>query len=430
MSEAINKILSKFDDETAGVMKEAFEEFARTSEKDFEERMEKSQEEVAKMKETFKGMGIDFNTLTTDQAKVIKEAITSGGKRDEGTREERLKALGGVLSAFAGAKGNLEIAKQSVDVWVNKAVTAEEKDFAKSIQKAVNTTTFEGGGAVIQTVYSNDFIGALRDQEFMSKLRLRRVNFVGGQYIIGKHNAGVTAAYVGETKKVNKDQPKFGNVVLTPKKAGVIVPISREWLTNADMGAFENVTRDALNAMEELRGYTFLEGTGTEHTPKGLATMVNDANVQASAGPSVANIVTDLLYGRKKLSSSKINIRAGAYILNPNQVTHLWGLRDTTAEGFVFRDEMMTGKLFGYEYHETTAAASKVYFADFDKIYEASNRNLEMQQANQASYVDSNGNQVNLFEQDMEAMRLIHAHDFGTQYDKAIAIVKTVAWGN
>ena len=122
-------------------------------------------------------------------------------------------------------------------------------------------------------------------------------------------------------------------------------------------------------------------------------------------------------------------MRKPASIINPAQETHLMGLRDS--DGWVFKDEMMTGKIFGMPYFATTAALNtKVYFADFDKIYEASNRSLEMAQSDSATYTDSNGNSVNAFEQDESLMRLIYAHDFGTQYDTAITVITSVSWGN
>ena len=423
MGKAVDSFVEGLDQEAKGIMKE----LATAMDTDFETKLEESQSEVAKMKETFKSYGMNWDKATPEDVKLIK-SLKEGGAVTEGTSEERLKSLGGMFAAYAGSKGSMQVAKELVKGW-NENPAIINKSAVKDIEKAINTTNFAGGGAVVSDVYSNDFIMALRNQEFMSKLGIRRVNFTGGNYIIGKHNAGVTGAYVGETKKIKKDQQVFGNVTLTPKKAGVIVPIANEWIDNADAGAFENVTRDALNAMEELTGYTFLEGAGTQHTPKGLSKLANAGNKTASAGTTVANIIADLLYGRKQLTANKINIRKAGLILNPAQVTYLMGLRD--ADGWVFKDEMMTGKLFGTPYHETTAAIStKMYYADFDKIYEASSKGLIMSQSDSATFTNAAGEEVNSFEQDMSVMRLILNHDFGTQYDRAIAIVNSISWGN
>ena len=426
-AQELEKKLANFED---GSTKDFMNEIVK-SVSGLETEMEQSKELIAKQKEELTKMGIDPETATPETIKMIKSIKEGGQATEEGNREDRLKALGGMLGAFAGAKNSKDVAKQTVSGWEAMARTNEQKEFVKSIAKAVESTTFEGGAAVVSPVYSNDFVMALRDQIFLSKLGLRRVNFVGGEYIIGKHNAGVTGAYVGETKKISKDQPKFGNIVLKPKKAGVIVPIANEWLTNADAGAFQNVTLDAINAMEELMGQTFLEGSGTQYTPQGLSKMAG--NSTNTAGTTVANIITDLLYGRKTLTANKIQIRKPALIMNPAQETHLMGLRDS--DGWVFRDEMLTGRLFGAPYYATTAATvssskSKLYYLDADKIYEASNKSLTMAQSDAATYTDANGVSVNAFEQDMSIMRLIYAHDFGTQYENAIAIVEQVAWGN
>lgn len=429
MSKKLDEIVGKLDPSVAGVMKE----FAEDIKGDFQAELEKSNEEIKKQKEMFKAMGIDWDKESPETLKMLKSLKDGVSKPSDSSREERLKALGGLFGAYAGSKGSMSVAKEMVKNWKNDPVNLSQKDFLETVEKAVETSTAQGGGIVVSDVYSNDFIMALRDQEFISKLGLRRVNFTGGRYIIGKYNAGVTGAYAGETKKIAKDQPKMGNVILMPKKAGVIVPIANEWIVNADQGAFKNLTMDSLNAMEELRGYTLLEGIKTEHTPGGLSSMVNASNVKATAGITNVQVISDLLYGRKQVTQSKIQIRKGALIMNPAQEIYLMGLQDNGR--FLFRDEMITGKLFGMPYHVTTAARitsskSKLYFADFDKIYEASNRGLEMRQSDSATYVNGNGTSINAFEQDMELMKLTYAHDFGTQYDKSIAIVENIAWGN
>ena len=434
MSE-IRKILEKnfkHDDGTVDALEKAL--------LPIEEKAVEAKEEIIKMKEMFKGAGLDWDKATPKDVENLKKFIT-GEQSDSAIAEIRKESkhndtvVGGVLLAYANGGGNIAKAKQELEYRIEKQkgkVSVRQDAYDQEVLKALNTTVFQDGGERLNQEVSSEFIQALRNETVREKLGIRKVN-LNGILKYGKMNQGATASYYGETKKTPKSQGKTGDIVLQEKKLGVWIPFSNEFRRNSVVGAMEDVMIDGRNAIIERSDLAFLEGTNTEYEPKGLASLVASGNVKPTNGTTVANIIADLGRMPKLLRESKISIVNGGYILHPNQYQKLWDTRDEA--GWVHRDDLRLGMINGFKIVVSNAVPlesdkTKIYFADFSKIVEGIGRTLEMAQFSEASYTDASGNQVNLAEQDMSAVRIIMSHDFAVKYDTAISITTNVAWGN
>ena len=435
MSE-IRKILDKYFDQesgTAAALEEAF--------MPIEAKAVEAKEEIIKMKEMFKGAGLDWDKATSEQVQDLKKAIT--GSSEGGALTELKKSsnfnetlIGGVLLAYANGGGNINKARENLAYRIEKSkgkVSDKQLAMDTEVLKSLNTTVFENGGERLSEEVSSEFIQALRNETVREKLGIRRVN-LNGILKYGKMNQGASASYYGETKATPKSQGKYGDIVLSEKKLGVWIPFSNEFRRNSVIGAMEDVMIDGRNAIIERSDLAFLEGENTEYEPKGLYKLANAGNIKTTNGATVANIIADLGRMPRLLRNNKITIVNGGYILHPNQYQALWDTRDEA--GWVHRDDLRLGMINGFKVVVsnavplTTANKSKIYFADFSKIVEGIGRNLELGQFSEASYKNSAGEQVNLAEQDMSAIRLIMSHDFAAKYDTAISITTDVAWGN
>jgi len=434
MSE-IRKILDKF--EMDATTKDCLAETLMP----IEETAVKAKEDVIKMKENFAKVGLDFDKATPEEVSKMKDIISGKYEAVQEIKKDskfNQNVLGGVFLAYANGSGNIDLAKQRFESYMNNVeksskATEKAKAYNQEILKALNTSVFEDGGQKLNDETSTDFIEALRNATVREKLGIRRVG-MKGLLRYGKMNQGATAGYVGETKKISKTQPKLGEIVLQEKKLGCWIPFSNEFRRNTTPGAMEDIITDARNAMVERSDLAFLEGTGTQYEPQGLAKLVNaSTNVKATAGTSVDNIITDLGKLPKLVREGKISIVNGGYILHPNQYQALWDTRD--AAGWVHRDDLRMGMINGFKVVASTAVPlvsgkSKLYFADFSKIIEGIGRTLELAQFAEASYVNEADETINLAEHDMSAIRILMAHDFAAKYDKAISIITDVAWGN
>ena len=54
---------------------------------------------------------------------------------------------------------------------------------------------------------------------------------------------------------------------------------------------------------------------------------------------------------------------------------------------------------------------------------------MRLETSDTASFVDANGNTVNLWAMDMLGLKLVMSHDFGLRYDTAFYRLTSVKWG-
>ena len=332
-----------------------------------------------------------------------------------------------------GADGAIEILKQ----W-GKIDLAEK--WADARQKALAAGDATAGGFLVPTQFSQDVIEFLRARAVVRSLNARTIPVPTGTIKIPKLTGGATAYYIGENTAATKSEPTTGQLTLTFKKLVTLVPLSNDLIRYASPGADAIVRDDTVNAMRVREDQAFIRDTGTDSTPKGLRYWAHADNIVAANGTaSVQNTFTDLGKLWQKLLEANIPMIAPGWIMSPRVQTFLMTLLNSNGYP-VFRDEMSSGRLWGFPYGVTTNVPtnldaslagnnneSEVYLADFAQAVIGESMNLVIDTSAEASYTEG-GTVVSAYDRDQTVVRAIAEHDFGLRHDKGIAVLTQVKW--
>ncbi len=322
----------------------------------------------------------------------------------------------------------LELAKE----WA-----AKDGNYAR-VLKSMTASDFGDGGAFIPSDLSAEFVGLLYNATAVRGMGARSVPVPNGVLNIGKLNTGATASYTGEATAVNASQGTTGQLSFSAKKLVTVLPVSNDLARRAAAALDAMLKDDLVQAAAVREDLAFISGDGSSSTPKGILNWTASGNKTNSAGTTLANVVTDLTWARRKLKDAKIPMVRPGWLMSPRSEEYLLGLRDS-AGGFIFRDDMMNrGILFGFPYKATQQIPdnlgggtneSKVYLVDFAQCLIGDTLAASVEVGPGAAYVDSTGTLVSGFSRDETVLRLISEHDFIMRYDTAAAIVQAVTWG-
>ena len=131
--------------------------------------------------------------------------------------------------------------------------------------------------------------------------------------------------------------------------------------------------------------------------------------------------------------------------MSPRTEMYLLTARDTSGV-YAFRDEMVTGKLFGYPYAVTTNIpenltvtvnstsvedTTEVYLVDFADAIIGESTQLIIDASTEASYMDmvnSTPVMYSAFSMDQTLIRVIAEHDFVMRHPESVAVLTAVKW--
>jgi HK97 family phage major capsid protein len=236
-------------------------------------------------------------------------------------------------------------------------------------QKALGSGDPTAGGFLVPTTFSTDLIELLRPAAVVRSMNPTTIPMPNGTVKIPKVTTGVTASYIGENTNLAKGEERFGQLTLTWKKLGVLVPISNDLIRYSSPSADAVVRDDVVRAMAQREDQAFIRDDGTAGTPRGLKSWINPANVfAANQTVNLANVTIDLGKAIQNLMAANIpmivsqqqgfpnqtggDARCG-WIFSPRTYRYLTTLQN--ANGFyVFRDEMLKGSLWGWPFRITT----------------------------------------------------------------------------
>jgi len=304
-----------------------------------------------------------------------------------------------------------------------------------SVIKALEASTGTAGGFLVPTELSSEIIELLRPAAVVRRMNPLVLPMDNGALQISKITAGATGGYSGENEDIGEDAEAFGMLNLSWKKLSRLVPLSNDLLRFAAASADTVVRDDLIQALAQREDQAFIRDDGTAGTPKGMRYWANAANVSASAGTTLANVVTDITALINGLENNDVRMIRPGWLLSPRSKNYLISIRDSNGQ-FVFRDEMNKGMLFGWPYAATNnipnnlggGTESEVYFVDFADAVIAEASELIIDASDQASYVSS-GTLVSAYSKDQTVIRAIARHDFGMRHDYSVAIKTGVTWG-
>jgi HK97 family phage major capsid protein len=323
-------------------------------------------------------------------------------------------------------------------------------------QKALGTGDPTAGGFLVPTTFSSDLIELLRPAAVVRSMNPTTIPMPNGTVKIPKVTTGVTASYIGENANLAKGEERFGQLTLTWKKLGVLVPISNDLIRYSSPSADAVVRDDVVRAMAQREDQAFIRDDGTSGTPRGLKSWINPANVYAANQTvNLANVTIDLGKAIQNLMAANIpmiiaqqqgfpnqtggDARCG-WIFSPRTYRYLTTLQNANG-WYVFRDEMLKGSLWGFPFRITTqvqetltstantvSTNSEIYFGAFAHAVIGEALGVMVDASQEAAYYDGSSVQA-AFSQDQTVIRVLAEHDFALRYDKAFTLVSSVLWG-
>lgn len=394
------------------------------------EKLKKTIDEiVSESVKPLKEQQTDWTTKIKKEEKKVEE------KQDKGLRVAR------IVRALAASKGDHE-----------KAAFYAKKNFDDSaVVKALETGTGTAGGFIVPEEYSTEIIELLRPQSVVRRMGAVTLPMRTGTLNIPVLAGGGQAQYIGENTDIPKTEPSFGTIQLTFKKLAALVPISNDLLRYSNPAADMIVRDDLVMAIAEREDKAFIRGERAtsgdpQLTPVGLRYWAPTTHViEANQTVSAENVAKDL--GKLVLALKEANVRfiRPGWLMSPRTEMYLLTARDTSGV-YAFRDEMVTGKLFGYPYAVTTnipenltvtvggtpvTDTTEVYLVDFADAIIGESTQLIIDASTEASYMDvvnSTPVMYSAFSMDQTLIRVIAEHDFVMRHPESVAVLTAVKW--
>ncbi|MDR1465434.1 MAG: phage major capsid protein [Oscillospiraceae bacterium] len=301
--------------------------------------------------------------------------------------------------------------------------------------KAQTATVPSGGGYLIPEEYSTEIIELLYAQTVISDLGARRIAMDSGSINMPRMTAGVPGTWIGEDRDIPESKAKYGNLKLTAKKLGTIVPLSNDLLRSTHYTTDQMVGSDMTRRMALAIDQAALYGTGGEFQPMGLANMKGVTAVSASS------LAADYASGGVLTSSFPAFVEGAVLDKNVDESNMGWAfnartefffknIKSATGE-FIFLDEMNTGRFMGYPYRRSSlipTASNKtgVFFGNWGDMIIAEQGSLMVETSREASYYTDDGKQVSAFSRDETLIRAIQLVDVGVRHVESFHYTKDV----
>ncbi len=349
-------------------------------------------------------------------------------------------ALARCIRATAASKMNGDGTNGAIQILKNWGDEDLAKIWSEAREKALAAGDATAGGFLVPTQFSQELIDILRSRTVVRSLGAPTLQMPTGTVKIPKITTGSAASYIGENRDAPKTQPEFGQITLTFKKLAALTPVSNDLLRYSSPGADQIVRDDLASAMAVKEDAQFIRGDGTDATPKGMKNWAPAGNVvNANGTVSVQNTAVDLGKLMDKLTSADIPMTRPVWIFNP-RIGHFLRTLVNSNGFFIYRDEMATGKLWGWPFAETTGVPSnldvtgsgandesEIYFVDISQAIIGESANMMIDASAEAAYNDGTSVQA-AFSLDQTVIRAISEHDFAMRYDKAVALLDSVDW--
>lgn len=342
-----------------------------------------------------------------------------------------------VLAAAGGSPDRaLEMVTASNSPWNDRTVVAgTDETVGKLLGRALLAGSGSAGGFLIPEEYSGEVIDLLRHRIAVRRLGAISVPMPHGNLNLPRLNTGANVSYVGEATAQDATAEAVGNLKLSAKKLLAIVPISNDLIKFSSPSADVVVLNDLTRQMAVAEDAAFIRGTGSQYSPKGMRYWASTTTPSVGASGDTGTTLTqhvqaDLVQAIDNLEAADVPMSNPGWIMSPRTKNSIANLTATTGQ-FIFRDEMATGKLWGYPYVATNnvptnlngTTQSELYLADFDEVIIGDAPGIEIDVSRESAYVDGNGNLQSAFSQDVTVVRVIERHDFGLRHDASATVI-------
>ena len=389
-------------------------------------------------------------------ASVKSDVYTSKSAAEErGLLTHKGLTVGGVARALAAGRGS-----------VRDAADWSAKSYGEShpVTKALIAGLGSAGGYIIPPEYINEIIELLRPAAVVRSANPRTMPMPRGTMTLPAQTGAATATYNGEAVKIGTSQPAVGAVNASYKKLTALVPVSNDLMRYADPAADAFVRDDLVKVIALREDLAFLLGDGTAGTPRGFLSFAEQwatqnagtAGVYSTTGNStyssggnfitsnatytLATAASELGGAVNKLDTANVPDFRRVWFMHPRSYNYLFNVQNSLGL-YVYRDELMTGKLLTYPVKKSTqlplaiwdsGASNKdlsfIFLVEMTDALVLDSMSLELFVSREGSYTDSGANQVNLVQADQTLIRAIAEHDFQMRHPASIAVIQAVRW--
>ena len=292
------------------------------------------------------------------------------------------------------------------------------------IKEFQNVSLPQDGGYLVPEMYG-EIVELLRPKVFLFKAGARVMPMPNGNLNLPVHNVGALSYFLGEGNKAKGKKQQLENIKLISKKQVSMVIMSNELLRyntyNADMAFLDDILNEMAVKMNEVA----LTGSGTVFVPKGVE---NYTGVQkVSLGGQIDGDTASNLVG--KIKGTNVPLDKGAFVFNGALWSKFYNAKDGSGN-YVLRDEMKMGVLSGYPWYEfngidvgtTGNKTTKIYFGDWSQFVVGEANMFEVATSSEATVIDNNGTEIQLFGQDCTAIKVTSHYDFALRHPEGFVV--------
>ena len=307
--------------------------------------------------------------------------------------------------------------------------------------RALQQTSFTAGGALIpENFVGAEFIEALRAESAFRKAGPRMVNLVNGSFTTPRLTGSTSVAYIGsEGDNITTSEPTFGQLKLTEKKLGVIVPFSNDLRKNQSLDAMRVVTEDLVRTVAIDEDTQCFNGTGLSGYPKGVYYWIASTLKSNQTGTSLANVRTDVRKMKNGLDSGNVPYVRRAFFMHSRTMNYLgWDLVDGNSN-FAFPSLQSAGgaSLGGDPVYRDNVLSitggggteSQIFYVEMSECYLAESQDLEIEIFNNAAYNTGTSTIRSGISRDESVIRLIRKWDFGMRHTASAYVLEAVTLG-
>jgi len=339
-----------------------------------------------------------------------------------------------ITRALVHAKGRVDVAHAfAVATW------GESHPVAMEIGAALQANDPQSGGFLVPERYSQEIIELL-----MPRTTIRRrtalagnvVPLVGGTDNIPTVESGTNAYYIGEGQDLTVTEPTFGNIRVTEREIGCIVPISNKLLRHASPNVDAMVRNLIVRGMAQAEDLAFLRGTGAGPGPRGIRYWPGITSNPANGTVNLTNIEADARKCELGMWNNDIPMIAPCWLMSPRTFAYLRDLRDGNSNLVypALQGANPTWRGFPVEVTNNipinlggSTDESEVYLVDFAFVMIAESYGLRIDASDTAAY-KVGGNMQSAYSLNQTVIRALGGHDFAVTRPKAVSLLTAVKW--
>lgn len=350
---------------------------------------------------------------------------------------------------------------------------AFEPDVRAAVSRALLTSVGASGGFIVPPDYMNEIIELLRPKAVVRSSGPRVIPMPRGTMTLPGQKSAATAQYGSETKQIGSSQQTLNQIVASYKKLTALVPVTNDMMRYADPAADAFVRDDLVKVLALREDLAFILGDGTQDTPRGFLSFangwvaanggtvgnwlttanstlaVNGADPANSTGGNfitsnetytLATVAQELGGAVNRLDTANVADDNRVWLMHPRSYNYLFNVQNSLGV-YVYREELLSGKLLGYPFKKTTQIGtnyfdangshtdcSLVFLVEMDEAMILDSMSLELAVSREGMYVDSGGSTVSAFQNDQTLIRAIAEHDFQIRHDQSVAVIQNVRW--